>query len=40
MGKYKMASFFPDRNTSFDVALPNGKTMSMKLCQDDGETLM
>lgn len=36
----KYADFFPDRNTPFDVTLPNGKTMSMKLCQDEGKALM
>lgn len=33
-------NFFPDRNTSFDVKLPNGKTLSMKVCQDGGKALM
>lgn len=32
--------FFPDRNTPFDVKLPNGKTLSMKVCQDGGKALM
>ena len=36
----KYVNFFPDRNTPFDVALPNGKIMSMKLCQDEGKALM
>jgi len=25
---------------SFDVELPNGKNLSMKVCQDDGKALM
>lgn len=33
-------NFFPDRNTPFDVKLPNGKTLSMKVCQDGGKALM
>lgn len=33
-------NFFPDRNTPFDVILPNGKTISMKVCQDGGKALM
>lgn len=36
----KYIDFFPDRNTPFDVTLPNGKTMSMKLCQDESKALM
>lgn len=36
--KYK--NFFPDRNVSFNVELPNGKVMSMKVCQDQGKSLM
>lgn len=33
-------NFFPDRNTPFDVELPNGKIISMKVCQDGGKALM
>lgn len=33
-------NFFPDRNTPFDVKLPNGNTLSMKVCQDGGKALM
>lgn len=33
-------NFFPDRNTPFDVKLPNGQTLSMKVCQDGGKALM
>ena len=36
----KFNSYFPDRNTPFDVHLPNGKIISMKVCQDDGKALM
>lgn len=32
--------FFPDRNTPWDLLLPNGKTISMKICQEDGKALM
>lgn len=32
--------FFPDRNTPWDLRLPNGKTISMKICQEDGKALM
>ena len=36
----KNEDFFPDRNTPWDLQLPNGKTISMKICQEDGKTLM
>lgn len=32
--------FFPDRETPFDLKLPNGKTMQSKICQDGGKALM
>lgn len=32
--------FFPDRETPFDVVLPNGKILNMKICQDNGKALM
>lgn len=32
--------FFPDRETPFDVVLPNGNTLNMKICQDNGKALM
>ena len=32
--------FFPPRDTSFDLRLPNGKTMSAKICQQDGKAIM
>lgn len=35
----KYADFFPDRNTAFEVTLPNGKRISMKVCQDNGKAL-
>ena len=33
-------NFFPDRETPFDLKLPNGKTMQSKVCQDGGKALM
>ena len=33
-------SFFPDRDTPFDLKLPNGKKMQSKICQDGGKALM
>jgi hypothetical protein len=33
-------NFFPPRDTPFEVELPNGETMSMKICQDNGKALM
>jgi hypothetical protein len=33
-------NFFPPRDTPFEVELPNGKNMSMKICQADGKALM
>jgi len=33
-------NFFPPRNTKFEVELPNGKTISMKICQDGGKSIM
>lgn len=33
-------TFFPDRNTPFDVLLPNGKILNMKISQEDGKALM
>lgn len=32
--------FFPPRDTPFEVTLPNGSTMSMKLCQENCKALM
>ena len=32
--------FFPPRDTPFEVTLPNGETMSMKLCQENCKALM
>lgn len=34
------SGFFPDRETSFNLRLPNGKIMSSKICQDGGKALM
>jgi len=33
-------SFFPDRETPFDLKLPNGTVMRSKICQDGGKALM
>lgn len=33
-------SYFPNRDTPFNVLLPNGKTISMKICQADGKAIM
>lgn len=32
--------FFPDRNTPFSLMLPDGKTISAKICQDNSKALM
>ena len=32
--------FFPHRNESFSLTLPNGKVLSAKVCQDDGKAIM
>jgi len=32
--------FFPDRQTSFNLKLPNGKIMKSKICQENGKALM
>lgn len=36
----KFPAFFPDRNTSFLLTLPNGKELSAKLCQAGSKALM
>ena len=33
-------TFFPDRDVPFDLRLPNGETISAKVCQDDRKALM
>ena len=33
-------NFLPDRDKAFNVRLPNGKVISMKVCQDNGKALM
>ncbi len=33
-------TFFPDRDTSFDLRLPDGKIMNAKVCQDNSKALM
>lgn len=32
--------FFPPREQCFDVKLPSGNTLSMKVCQDEGKAIM
>lgn len=32
--------FFPGRDTPFELVLPDGKTLSAKICQDGGKALM
>lgn len=34
------AGFFPSRDVSFNLVLPNGKHMSAKVCQQDGKAIM
>lgn len=36
----KIGDFFPERDKSFDLKLPNDKIISAKICQDDGKALM
>ena len=36
----KFPDFFPNRDTSFDLVLPNKKIMKSKICQDGGKALM
>lgn len=36
----KYSDFFPARGTSFDLLLPNGKVLSVKICQQNGKALM
>ena len=33
-------NFFPNRETPFNLQLPNGKVISAKVCQDNGKALM
>jgi len=33
-------NFFPNRQTPFNLKLPNGKTIQAKICQDNGKALM
>lgn len=38
---YKLyPDFFPDRNSPFELVLPDGKSLSAKVCQDGGKALM
>lgn len=36
----KFPSFFPDRDHSFELSLPNSNVISAKVCQDDKKALM
>lgn len=36
----KEKDFFPERDKSFKLLLPNGKEISVKVCQDNGKALM
>lgn len=36
----KFPGFFPPRETSFELLLPDGKTLSAKICQQNGKALM
>ncbi|MCL1986654.1 MAG: NgoFVII family restriction endonuclease [Firmicutes bacterium] len=38
--KEKYENFFPLRETPFEVELPSGKILSMKICQDGGKAIM
>lgn len=33
-------NFFPNRDESFEVTIPNGKILSMKVCQENGKAIM
>lgn len=36
----RFPEFFPDRDSPFDLRLPNGDTMTSKICQDNSKALM
>ncbi len=36
----RMPGFFPSRDQPFDLELPNGETISAKVCQDQGKAIM
>lgn len=36
----KYPKFFPSRNTHFELELPNGNTITAKVCQENGKALM
>lgn len=36
----RSAGFFPDRDTVFDLRLPDGTVIPAKICQDDGKAIM
>lgn len=37
---HKFPNFFPNRDDSFSLVLPNGSSLSVKVCQDGGKALM
>jgi len=38
--RHKYPDFFPGRNISFNLVLPNGNILSAKQCQEEGKSLM
>ena len=36
----KNPNFFPDKDTPFDLVLPNGNVITAKVCQEDGKAIM
>lgn len=38
--KHRNEEFFPDRNTIFNLTLPDGTTIPAKVCQDGGKAIM
>jgi len=36
----RIPDFFPGRDVPFDLELPNGETISAKVCQDEGKAIM
>lgn len=36
----KFSNFFPPRDTTFEVELPDNNVISMKICQDEGKAIM
>lgn len=38
--RHQFDTFFPDRETPFNVLMPNGDTLIMKVCQSSGKAIM